>query len=167
MLYDNPAGLARVILVGITSYVGLVLILRITGKRALAKLNAFDFVVTVALGSILATAVLSKDVTLLEGMLAFVVLATLQWVVSRASVASVWFKDLVRSEPRLLVSNGTYLDLAMDDERITRSEVDSAIRAAGIGRLDVVGAVVLEADGSLSVIRAEKDELTVLNGVRQ
>ena len=91
-------------IVGLLAYATMVIILRIAGKRSLAKLNAFDLVVTVALGSTLATVLLSSDVALLEGVLAFTVLATLQWVVSRLSLASQSFRRLVRSEPRMLLN---------------------------------------------------------------
>ncbi len=162
MLFDNFLGLARIIVAAVIAYGWLVLVVRVAGKRSLAKLNAFDLVVTVALGSTLATVILSKDVPLLEGLLAFVVLAALQWVVSRLSVSSTWFKKLIRSDPRLLFEQGRYCDAAMAAERVTRSEVDAAIRSAGFGRPDEVGAVVLETDGSMSVIARSKEDLTIL-----
>ncbi len=162
MLFENFLGLARIIVAAILAYGWLVLVVRVAGKRSLAKLNAFDLVVTVALGSTLATVILSKDVPLLEGLLAFVILAALQWIVSRLSVSSIWFKKLIRSDPRLLFEQGRYCDAAMAAERVTRSEVDAAIRSAGFGRLDEVGAVVLETDGSMSVIARGTENLTIL-----
>lgn len=167
MLFDSLHGLLRVIIISVLAYAGLILALRIAGKRALAKLNAFDLVVTVALGSTLATVLLTKDVALLEGLLAFSMLMALQWTVARLSVRSSRFSNLVRSEPRLLMENGAYLRDAMRDERVTSSEVQAAVRAAGLGRLDAVGAVVLETDGSMSVIPASDKSLTILDGVRR
>lgn len=61
ILFQSWSGLGRVTIVGLTAYLALVLMLRVSGKRSLAKLNAFDLVVTVALGSTLATTLLSKD----------------------------------------------------------------------------------------------------------
>ena len=167
MFFDNLAGLGRIVAAAVLAYAWLVLVVRVAGKRSLAKLNAFDLVVTVALGSTLATVVLSKDVPLLEGALAFVVLAALQWAVSRLSISSSWFKQLVRSDPRLLFEDGRYRDDAMAAERVTRSEVDAAIRGAGLGHPDTVGAVVLETDGSMSVIARDDGEMTLLEGVRR
>jgi uncharacterized membrane protein YcaP (DUF421 family) len=77
MLFDSWAGLGRVLVVGTLAYVALVLLLRISGKRTLTKLNAFDLVVTVALGSTLATVLLSKSVALAEGALALCLLISL------------------------------------------------------------------------------------------
>ncbi len=124
--------------------------------------------VTVALGSTLATVLLTKDVALAEGVLAFTMLALLQWVVSRGSITNERFRKLVRAEPRLLVERGTYRQDAMARERVTSGEVDAAIRNAGIGRLAHVAAVVLETDGSLSVIADDGEgELTALRSVRR
>ena len=60
MFFENWYGLERILIVGFLAYVALIICLRISGKRTLAKWNAFDFVVTIALGSILATHLLSK-----------------------------------------------------------------------------------------------------------
>jgi uncharacterized membrane protein YcaP (DUF421 family) len=168
MLYDDFTGIVRVMAVSVGAYAALVMILRVAGKRSLAKLNAFDLVVTVALGSTLATVLLSRDVPFAEGLLAFIMLAALQYAVAKASVHIPWFKELVRSDPRLLVEDGRYLEEAMRAERVTRSEVDAAVRKKGAGRIEEVAAVVLETDGSFSVIRAGGEgELTALRSVRR
>jgi uncharacterized membrane protein YcaP (DUF421 family) len=167
MLFDNLTGLARVVAMSVLAYGSLVLILRFAGKRSLAKLNAFDFVVTVALGSTLANVLLSSDVAFLEGLLAFAMLAALQWAVSRLSVASPTFRKLVRSRPRLLVEEGRLCRKAMAEERVTQEEVEAAIRAEGIGRIGDVGAVVLETDGNMSVIPARDKSLDLLRSVRR
>ena len=77
MFFDNWSDLLRVVVVGTLAYASLVVLLRISGKRTLSKMNAFDLVVTVALGSTLATVLLTKDVALVEGMLAFALLVSL------------------------------------------------------------------------------------------
>ena len=165
MLFDNLHGLLRVIFISALAYAWLVLVLRIGGKRLLTKLNAFDLVVTVALGSTLATVLLTKDVAFLEGALAFCMLALLQWLVARQSVSWPWFSRIVRSRPRLLVEDGAYRHAAMVEERVTEGDVDAAIRQGGIGRIEDAAAVVLETDGSMSVIKRQDGELTALRSV--
>jgi len=155
MLFDDWSGIARVILVSVAAYAALILVLRLAGKRSLAKLNAFDLVVTVALGSTLATVLLTRDVALAEGALAFAMLAGLQWAVALASVRWRWLRRLMRAEPRLLAEDGAYREAAMREERVTRGEMDAAIRSGGIGRIEEVAVVVLETNGSLSVIRKD------------
>jgi uncharacterized membrane protein YcaP (DUF421 family) len=152
MLFDSWLGLGRVLLVGTLAYVALVLLLRITGKRTLSKLNAFDLVVTVALGSTLATVLLSKSVALAEGVLAFGLLVFLQYAVASLAVRSPRFQALIKAEPTLLLHRGRFLEGAMRAERITREEILAALRASGAAEVRGVGAVVLETDGTLSVL---------------
>ena len=152
MLFDSWAGLGRVLLVGSLAYVSLVLLLRVSGKRTLSKLNAFDLVVTVALGSTLATVLLSKSVALAEGVLALGLLILLQYTIAWLSVRSPRFQSFVKAEPTLLVHRGRFLDHAMRAERITREEILAALRASGTAEVGEIAAVVLETDSSLSVI---------------
>ncbi len=154
MFFNGWIGLGRVLVVGICAYAGLVLILRISGKRTLSKMNAFDFVVTVALGSTLATVFLSKDVALAEGLFALGLLVGLQWLVAWLAVRSAAWRKLIKSEPRLLALRGEINQNALRSERISEEEVYSALRSAGHASLAEVEAVVLETDGSFSVIKS-------------
>ena len=152
MFFDSWSGLARVLIVGLFAYVALVALLRISGKGTLAKLNAFDLVVTVALGSTLATVLLSKDVPLLEGILAFALLICAQYIITALSVRSVAVRRFVKSEPRLLFHNGQMLQQALRRERVTENEILAVARASGYADMAKVGAVILETDGSFDVI---------------
>lgn len=151
MLFQGWDGLSRTLIVGILAYVGLVLFLRISGKRTLAKLNAFDLVVTVALGSTLSAILLQESVALAEGLLAFAVLIGLQYLVTFTSVRVPGFARAVRSEPTLIARDGSVLTEAARRQRITAEEIDSAVRASGGGSVADVRQVVLESDGTLSV----------------
>lgn len=150
--FDNWAGIGRVIIVGALAYAGLIALLRISGKRTLTKMNAFDLVVTVALGSTLATIILSRDVALLEGLTAFTLLITLQFVVTWLSVRSERFKHLIKAEPTLLWYRGQALESALHGQRVTIDEIRSAMRAQGFSRQERVEAVILETDGTFSIL---------------
>lgn len=152
MLFQGWPGLARTVLVGVLAYVGLVAFLRLSGKRTLSKLNAFDLVVTVALGSTLSTILLNEDVALAEGLVAFATLIGLQWIVAWTSIRWPRFADAVRADPVLLVRRGRPLERALKRERITEGEVLSAVRDAGGQDLAAAEAVFLEGDGSLTAI---------------
>ena len=170
MFFEGWSGLLRVLVVGVLAYAGMVLILRVSGKRTLSKMNAFDFVVTVALGSSLATVILSRDVALAEGLLAFALLIGLQYAVAWSAGRSARFHRLIKAQPSLLYYRGSFLDHSLQQERITRGEVVAAVRARGLGSMEEVEAVVLETAGEISVIhRAQADptgtELTALHGV--
>ena len=167
MWFDSWSAVGRVLAVGAATYVVLVILLRTSGKRTLSKLNAFDLVVTVAMGSTLSSALLSSDVSFAEATAGFVALVVLQYLVARLSVAWQGFAHLVRSEPRLLLANGRFLDDALRHERVTRSEVLAALRSSGMSRLEHAAAVVLETDGSMSVLAASDGPPDVLEGVRR
>lgn len=157
MFFDDWQGLLRVVVVGACAYVALIVLLRVSGKRTLSKMNAFDFVITVALGSTLATVLLSKDVALAEGVVAFAMLVLLQFTVTWLSVRFGLVRRLVKAEPRLLFHQGRFLDGALRATRVTREEIRQAARTGGVADLADIGAVVLETDGSFSVIRGVKD----------
>jgi uncharacterized membrane protein YcaP (DUF421 family) len=162
MFFDSWENLARTVVMAILAYASLILILRLSGKRTLAKMNAFDLVVTVALGSTLATVMLSKDVALTEGIAALALLVLLQFVVTWLSVRSGAIRRIVRGEPTMLLYRGEYLRAAMRSQRVTESEIQQAIRSQGIADASSQ-VVVLETDGSFSVLpAAEQAETPVL-----
>lgn len=151
MWFDSWSDLGRILVVGPLAYAALVAVLRMSGARTLSKLNAFDLVVTVALGSTLATVLLSADVTLAEGVLGLALLVLLQFVVSRASHRWPAVERVVKSEPVLLYRGG-FLEAPMRRARVTEDEVRQVARGSGRASLDEVEAVVLETDGTLSVL---------------
>lgn len=153
MFFDSWMSLFRTGVVGLCAYVLLVLLLRVSGKRTLTKLNAFDLVVTVALGSTLATVLLSKDIALADGVLAFALLIFLQLAVTWLSVRSQTFSRLVKAEPRLIFHQGRFLPEALRAERLAEGEILQALRTQGVASPGQVAAVVLETDGSLSVLQ--------------
>ncbi len=166
MFFDNWRDLARVALVGVCAYAALVLLLRLSGPRTLSKLNAFDLVVTVALGSTLATVLLSKDVALAEGLLAFALLIGLQFLVTWLSVRWSGFSHLMKSEPVLLLHKGRLLPHAMRKARVLEDEVLAMLRDQGVARKEDVEAVVLETDGSMSVLQRSGKAPDTLSSVK-
>ena len=112
---------------------------------------------TIALGSTLATLVLSKTTSVAQGVTALLLLVGLQFVVTWLSVRSRTISDLVKSQPALLLRNGKLQHEAMCRARVTEGEILAALRSHGIANLGAAAAVVLETDGSFSVIR-ELDE---------
>jgi uncharacterized membrane protein YcaP (DUF421 family) len=155
MFFDDWSGIGRTLLVGALAYAGIILFVRIAGKRTLGKMNAFDLIVTVALGSTLATILLSQDVALAEGLTAFGLLIGLQAVITWLSVRTDVVPRLVKSEPALLVWRGEQRTDALERERVSEAEILQAIRQAGLASVEDVHAVVLETDGSFSVIEDE------------
>lgn len=151
MIFHGWPEIIRTIVVGILGYASLIAFLRISGKRTLAKLNAFDLVVTVALGSILASILLQESIALAEGATALALLILMQFLVTALSVRSASFARAMRSEPALLIRGGRSCSETMRRERITEDEALSAIRSSGGHRIEDAQTVILESDGTLSV----------------
>ena len=151
MFFQNWEGIIRTIIVGALAYATLILFLRISGKRTLAKLNAFDLVVTVALGSTLSAILLQESIALAEGAVALALLISLQYLVAFISVRSTRFAKLIRSEPTLLARHGVFCEAAMKQSRITEDEALSAVRSSGGKALSDVEILILESDGTISV----------------
>ena len=121
--FNSWQSLFRTLVVGVLAYVALVFFLRISGKRTLSKLNAFDLVVTVTLGSTLATVLLSRDVSLADGVLALALLVGLQFVVTWSSMRARWIRKLVTGEPHMLLYRGDYVRSALYRARVTEDSI--------------------------------------------
>lgn len=121
MFVGDLNSLTRILIMGALSFVLVVIILRVAGKRTLSKMNSFDFIVTVALGSVLATIVTSQDLALLDGIAAFAILIFMQFITSWLSVRSDWFDNLVKASPKLLLYQGKFIDESMKKERISKT----------------------------------------------
>lgn len=156
MWFDSWSDVVRVIWVGAAAYIFLIITLRASGKRTLSQMNAFDFIVTVALGSTLATILLSSDVSWTEGVVALALLAGLQFVVAWSSTRWRPFRRAVTAHPALVLSDGALVPDALRKSRLTESQVMQAVRNGGYGDVALVSAVILEPNGMLSVIGKDK-----------
>lgn len=118
----------RTIIITVAAYIALIVLLRISGKRTLSKMNTFDFIVTIALGSTFATVSLNKNVALADGVLAFFLLIFLQYIITWLSVRYKSIKQLITSRPALLLYKGELYHDVLKKERITIEEVHVAAR---------------------------------------
>lgn len=159
MFFSDLSSVIRILVVGVLSYILVLFVLRISGKRTLSKMNSFDFIVTIALGSVLATILTNSDVALVDGILSFSLLVFLQFLTSWLSIRSDFFQHIIKSSPKLLYYKGDFDAFAMKKERVSRVEILQAVRSNGNASIDEVLAVVLETDGTFSVIKqSEKDD---------
>lgn len=142
----------RTFVMGVCAYAALILLLRISGLRTLSKMNAFDFVVTITIGSTFATILLNKDVSLAQGVSAFAVLIGLQYFVTWLSVRAPWVRKIITGEPTLLFHKGQYQSDNMRKARVTIDEIKSAMRVGGSCAPEDVEAVILETNGTFSVM---------------
>jgi len=153
MFFDNWFEIIRILTLGVSAYAALIFLLLASGKRTLSKWNAFDFIVTIALGSTLATIIMSKDVSFVEGVFALGLLIGLQFIVTWLAVRVKWVKNLIKAEPTMLLDQGQFLPVAMRQQRVSEEEIRAAIRGTGSASIEEIEAVVLETDGSMSVVK--------------
>lgn len=157
-LWNGLQPLIRIVLVGTTAYLAIVLILRVSGKRTLASMSAFDFVIAVAVGAVFGRTLTAKDLSISESLTAFILLAILQFIFSYFEGKSKSFKKIFNTSPTLLYYKGEFFQKNLHKERLDESKVISAARKKGFGSMDEVSAVVLEIDATLSIIGKIENE---------
>ncbi len=140
------------LLVGTVGYLTLVILLRGTGPRTMAKMTALDFVIAVSLGSVFGRVVTAVDVSLAQAVAALVLLVVVQWAL--AALRSRWkfMRRLLDSPPVLLYYDGEMQKKSLRRHRLSDIDVHAAARESGHGSLADIQAVILHQDGSLGVI---------------
>ena len=167
IFFESWRELFRIALSAFLVYPFIILCVRVAGKRSTAQMNNFDWIVTVALGSIVGSAILLKDVVLLEVFLALSLLLGFQYAITKAAVRWDTVSKVVRAPATLLFYDGGFIEAAMKHERIASRELESAVREAGYGNLSEVQAVILEADASFSVLGRKNAPSSLLDDVER
>jgi uncharacterized membrane protein YcaP (DUF421 family) len=151
-------------------YLAVILYTRMAGLRSFSKMSSFDFAMTVAVGSLIATTVLTKDPPLLQAAAALAALYLLQIAVARLRIRVQATRKAVDNQPILLMEDGRFREGAMRTAGVTQGDVVAKLREANVLRLAQVRAVVMETTGDVSVLHGDADEeveATLLEGVRR
>lgn len=142
-----------IVLSAIGIYVGLMLFTRLMGLRSFSKISSHDFAMTVGVGSILASTILSKTPSLIQGLIAMAILFILQAVVSALRRNIKPIKDLVDNEPLVLMAHGEYHWDNIKKANLAKSDIQEVLRKNGLKSKSEVFAVVMETTGDMSVIK--------------
>ncbi|WP_350562445.1 YetF domain-containing protein [Psychrobacter sp. CAL346-MNA-CIBAN-0220] len=134
-------------------YLGLMLFTRLMGLRSFSKLSSHDFAMTVGIGSILASTVLSDSPSLLQGLLAVGVLFTIQALISVIRRKVKPLKALIDNQPIILMAHGEYFWDNLKEANLSTSDVQEVLRKNGLKSKTEVFAVIMETTGDLSVIK--------------
>jgi len=151
-LFNGWAPLIHIAIVGLVGYVTLILFLRLSGKRTLSRMNAYDMVMTMALGSVLTKAMLTKEQSVAETVFAISILIFFQYAVSFAAYHWRWAAFLAAPSPTVLFHDGRFLQAALKKERVRQSEVEDTVKEKGLADMKMVDTVILAANGELSVL---------------
>ena len=152
IFFGNWESTVRTVVLTVLGYLLMVFLLRVSGKRTLSKMNAFDFVVTIALGSCLASISLNKDITLTDGVTAFSLFIGLQYLFTYLSVRIPGFRSLIASSPSIIFYKGEFLPKEMKKQRLTKEELYNECRLKGYASLDGISLIILEGTGDISII---------------
>ncbi|MCM4155529.1 YetF domain-containing protein [Gramella sp. AN32] len=135
-------------------YLAVILFTRIAGKRSFSKMSSFDFAMTVAIGSIIATTILTKSVSLWEGIIGLLSVYILQLTVAMLRRFQ-FIQDAVDNSPLLLMDGKNILHENLRKARVAESDLRSKLREANVIKLEQVRAVVFECTGDISVLHTE------------
>lgn len=134
-------------------YLGLMLFTRLMGLRSFSKLSSHDFAMTVGIGSILASTVLSDSPSLLQGLFAVAMLFVIQGVISIIRRKVKPLKALIDNQAIILMAHGEYFWDNLKEANLSTSDVQEVLRKNGLKSKSEVFAVIMETTGDMSVIK--------------
>ncbi len=148
----NISDIFGILITAGVSYIVLIILIRILGKRSTSKLNSFDWIVTVSIGSIFASTVLLKDISLFEGCFSIFFLLALQYITTKLIQRYKRARKVVKASPSLLLFKGEFIENNLKRERVLEEEIYAEIRQKGLKSISQIYAIVLETNSKISVI---------------
>ncbi|MBK1896824.1 DUF421 domain-containing protein [Chryseobacterium paridis] len=133
-------------------YLFMVIAIRLFGKNQLSQLNAGDVVLLLLISNAVQNAMVGPDTSLQGGLIAALVLFAANFILKRLMFSSRSFETFMEEDPVILIRDGKVDEKALDKVKITRDELEEAIREHGIEKIDNVKLSVLEVDGNISVV---------------
>ena len=128
---------------------------KISGRRSLAQLTTFDFIVLLIISNVVQNAMIGKDDSVTGGLIGAGAIFVLNWGIAEAAFRSRKAEHMIDGVPRVLIHHGRIVEKNLEKERISHEELEAALRHQGIGSLSEVRIAVLEASGGLSIIKEE------------
>jgi len=151
--------LGDVLISALLFYLLIVILVRVMGKRTTAQLNNFDWIINITVGSLAASGILLDSVPATHAADAIIVIALLQFALTWLAVRSDFVTKLIKASPTLLTHKGNVLESAMLGARISQAELYSVLRAHGITDVKDANWVILESDGSMTVLPRNETDL--------
>jgi uncharacterized membrane protein YcaP (DUF421 family) len=134
-------------------YVLVLLGIRLTGKREVGQMTPFDLTLLLLLSNSVQNAMTGPDTSLIGGVVAAVVLLTLNFLLAEASGLNRRFRRVIQGSPTLLIHNGQCITPHMAKEHVSMDELERALREHGVSCVGDAALAVLEVDGSISVLK--------------
>lgn len=146
----------------------MIVLVRIVGLRSFSKMTSFDFIMTIAMGSLVGSAARSEHLpAFLQACAAMAGLFLIQFLIARLRKIWVAFGDAIQNQPLLLMKDGEVIDKALETSRVARGDLMAKLREANVLDLSQVRAAILETTGDVSILHGDRLEPTLLEGVRR
>lgn len=160
-VHAGPTAILMVFLTAAGIYLALILCTRLAGLRSFSKLSSFDFAITVSIGSVIATVVVSKNPALLLGAAALASLYILRSALAAARARFGWVTKVVDNRPVLIMDGCRILEDNLKGVNMTRGDLFAKLRANNVADLSQVLAVVMESTGDISVLHSGSTSQTL------
>jgi uncharacterized membrane protein YcaP (DUF421 family) len=164
---EFTSGLPEIVLRTLIVYVGLLVGLRLMGKREMGQMTVFDLVVILLIANAVQNAMVGPDTSLEAGLVAAAVLLLVNRGIAELRLHSGTWGKLLEGTPTVLVQEGQFLDPALRKEGLERNQVEMAMREHGVEGVKGVRLAVLETDGSISIVPTESPMVRTRKHVRQ
>ena len=167
-LLAPPSNLAMIVISAVGIYVAVILFTRLAGLRSFSKMSSFDFAMTVAIGSTVASTLAAKKPPLLQGAAALASIYALQMLLAKLRRFG-WVCGLIDNQPVLLMRDGEMIEENMRRAGVTSADILGKLREANVLERSQVRAVVFETTGDISVLHSDDPdvelEMWLLDGV--
>lgn len=137
-------------------YLFMVVAIRLFGKNQLSQLNAGDVVLLLLISNAVQNAMVGPDTSLQGGIIAALVLFAANFILKRLMFSNRSFESFMEADPVILVRDGVIDQRALNEVKITRDELEEAIREHGIEKIESVKLSILEVDGNISVVSEDE-----------
>lgn len=151
----NP--IVDVVVRSLCVYLFMVIAIRLFGKNQLSQLNAGDVVLLLLISNAVQNAMVGENTSLQGGLIAALVLFIANFIVKRLMFSNRKFSSFLEDDPVVLVKDGKVDQEALNKVKITRDELDEAVREHGVDGIKKVKLSVLEVDGNISVISEDEE----------
>ena len=168
-IVENNDVLTHAAITAVGVLIMMIVLIRINGLRSFAKMSGIDFVTTIAIGSVIASSIMTDGNSLVKSAIVVSILLVIPTLFEKMKIYFSWFGKLFENSPILLLHQGKFIEENMKKANVSRSTVIAKLREANAYHLKQVHAVVLETTGDISVLHGEgkpPDDL-MYEGVRK
>ena len=145
----------------ILTFVILLTLTRLLGKKQLSQLTVFTYITGIVLGEMAGEIIINKDVRILNGILVMTLWCALVIIVEYVSMKSSSLRVLLDDEPTIVIKRGRILEQSLKRQRLNLDDLTMQLRLNQVFSIMDVEYAILEPNGELTVMKKHaKDPLT-------